>query len=125
MEAKENTEMTAKTVSKAMAEKATSQMKRSKRVYGDYTPEKGVMTSKIVMDALENLKQATVRPKCAYGDLTTVQQRTQEYLLSCAAHHFVPTVEGWAIALSSAGRRFTSGLTTKISVVTRNLTNFL
>ena len=60
MEAKENTEMTAKTVSKAMAEKATSQMKRSKRVYGDYTPEKGVMTSKIVMDALENLKQATV-----------------------------------------------------------------
>lgn len=99
MEAKENTEMTAKAVSKAMAEKATSQMKRSKRVYGDYTPEKGVMTSKIVMDALENLKQATVRPKCAYGDLTTVQQRTQEYLLSCAAHHFVPTVEGWAIAL--------------------------
>lgn len=99
METKENTEMTAKTVSKALAERATSQMKHSKRVYGDITPEKGAMTSKIVMDALENLNQATVRAKCAYGDLSTAKQRTQEYFLSCAERQFVPTMEGWAIAL--------------------------
>lgn len=104
MEAKENTEMNAETVSRALAEKATSQMKRSKKVYGDFTPEKGTMTSKIVMDALENLSRATVRPKCAYGDLATAQQRTQEYLLSCAECQFVPTIEGWAIALG-VGRR--------------------
>lgn len=104
MEAKENTEMNAETVSRVLAEKATSQMKRSKRVYGDFTPEKGAMTSKIVMDALENLGRSTVRPKCAYGDLATAQQRTQEYLLSCAERQFVPTIEGWAIALG-VGRR--------------------
>lgn len=104
MEAKENKEMTAKTVSKALAEKATSQMKHSKRVYGDFTTEKGDMTSKIVMDALENLTQTTVRPKCAYGDLATAQLRTQEYFLSCAERQFVPTMEGWAIALG-VGRR--------------------
>lgn len=104
MEAKENKEMTAKTVSKALAEKATSQMKHSKRVYGNFTPEKGDMTSKIVMDALENLTQTTVRPKCAYGDLATAQLRTQEYFLSCAERQFVPTMEGWAIALG-VGRR--------------------
>ena len=99
MEIKENTEMSAELLSKVMAEKATSQMKHSKKVYGDYTPEKGVMTSKIVLDALENLNQATIRPKCVYGDLATAQQRTQEYLLSCVKRQFVPTVEGWAIAL--------------------------
>lgn len=104
MEAKENKEMTAKTVSKALAEKATSQMKHSKRVYGDITPEKGAMTSKIVMDALENLNQAIFYPKCAYGDLATAMQRTQEYFLSCAERQFVPTMEGWAIALG-VGRR--------------------
>ena len=99
METKEKTEMSAEVLSKVMAEKATSQMKRSKRVYGDYTPEKGAMTSKIVLDALENLNQATVRPKCVYGDLATARQRTQEYLLSCVDRQFVPTVEGLAIAL--------------------------
>ncbi len=104
MEAKENKEMTAKAVSKALAEKATSQMKHSKRVYGDITPEKGAMTSKIVMDALENLNQAISYPKCAYGDLATAQLRTQEYFLSCAERQFVPTMEGWAIALG-VGRR--------------------
>lgn len=104
MEAKENKEMTAKTVSKALAEKATSQMKHSKRVYGDITPEKGAMTSKIVMDALENLNRAISYPKCAYGDLATAQLRTQEYFLSCAERQFVPTMEGWAIALG-VGRR--------------------
>ena len=104
MEAKENKEMTAKTVSKALAEKATSQMKHSKRVYGDITPEKGAMTSKIVMDALENLNRAISYPKCAYGDLATAQLRTQEYFLSCAKRQFVPTMEGWAIALG-VGRR--------------------
>lgn len=104
METKENTEMTTKTVSKALAEKATSQMKHSKRVYGDFSPEKGVMTSKIVIDALENLNQAISHPKCAYGDLPTAKQRTQEYFLSCAERQFVPTVEGWAIALG-VGRR--------------------
>lgn len=104
MEAKENKEMTAKAVSKALAEKATSQMKHSKRVYGDITPEKGAMTSKIVMDALENLNQAISYPKCAYGDLATAQLRTQEYFLSCAKRQFVPTMEGWAIALG-VGRR--------------------
>ena len=62
METKENTEMTAKAVSKALAERATSQMKHFKRVYGDITPEKGAMTSKIVMDALENLSQAISYP---------------------------------------------------------------
>ena len=104
MEAKENKEMTAKAVSKALAEKATSQLKHSKRVYGDITPEKGAMTSKIVMDALENLNQAISYPKCAYGDLATAQLRTQEYFLSCAERQFVPTMEGWAIALG-VGRR--------------------
>lgn len=104
MEAKENKEMTAKAVSKALAEKATSQMKHSKRVYGGITPEKGAMTSKIVMDALENLNQAISYPKCAYGDLATAQLRTQEYFLSCAERQFVPTMEGWAIALG-VGRR--------------------
>lgn len=104
MEAKENKEMTAKAVSKALAEKATSQMKYSKRVYGDITPEKGAMTSKIVMDALENLNLAISYPKCAYGDLATAKQRTQEYFLSCAERQFVPTMEGWAIALG-VGRR--------------------
>lgn len=104
MEAKENKEMTAKAVSKALAEKATSQMKHSKRVYGDITLEKGAMTSKIVMDALENLNQAISYPKCAYGDLATAQLRTQEYFLSCAERQFVPTMEGWAIALG-VGRR--------------------
>ena len=104
MEAKENKEMTAKAVSKALAEKATSQMKHSKRVYGDITPEKGAMTSKIVRDALENLNQAISYPKCAYGDLATAQLRTQEYFLSCAERQFVPTMEGWAIALG-VGRR--------------------
>ena len=99
METKENTEMTAKAVSKALAERATSQMKHFKRVYGDITPEKGAMTSKIVMDALENLNQAISYPKCAYGDLATAKQRTQEYFLSCAERQFVPTMEGWAIAL--------------------------
>lgn len=99
METKEKTEMSAEVLSKVMAEKATSQMKRSKRVYGDYTPEKGAMTSKIVLDALENLNQAVSRPKCVYGDLATARQRTQEYLLSCVDRQFVPTVEGWAIAL--------------------------
>lgn len=104
MEAKENKEMTAKAVSKALAEKATSQMKHSKRVYGDFTPEKGAMTSKIVMDALENFNRAVSRPKCAYGDLATATQRTQEYFLSCVERQFVPTIEGWAIALG-VGRR--------------------
>lgn len=99
METKENTEMTAKAVSKALAERATSQMKHSKRVYGNITPEKGAMTSKIVIDALENLNQAISYPKCAYGDLATAMQRTQEYFLSCAERQFVPTMEGWAIAL--------------------------
>lgn len=99
METKENTKMIAKAVSKALAERATSQMKHSKRVYGDITPEKGAMTSKIVMDALENLNQAIYYPKCAYGDLATAKQRTQEYFLSCAERQFVPTMEGWAIAL--------------------------
>ena len=79
-------------------------MKHSKRVYGDITPEKGAMTSKIVMDALENLSQAIFYPKCAYGDLATAKQRTHEYFLSCAERQLVPTMEGWAIALG-VGRR--------------------
>ena len=104
METKENTEMTAKAASKALAERATSQMKHSKRVYGEFTPEKGAMTSNVVMNALENLNRAVSCPKCAYGDLAPAKQRTQEYFLSCVERQFLPTVEGWAIALG-VGRR--------------------
>lgn len=104
MEKKESTEMSTEDVAKTLAEKATSQMRHSKKVYGDYTPEKREITSKIVENALENLNLAISRPKCAYGDLVTAQQRTQEYLRSCMNHQFIPTIEGWAIALG-VGRR--------------------
>ena len=86
-------------VSKAMAEKAVSQMKRSKRVYGDYTPAKGEMTANIVLGTLANLDQAISRPKCEYGDLNTAKERTQEYLIACSERQLIPTMEGWAIAL--------------------------
>lgn len=86
-------------VSKTMAKKAVSQMKRSKRVYGDYTPAKGEMTANIVLGTLENLDQAISRPKCEYGDLKTAKERTQEYIIACSERQLIPTMEGWAIAL--------------------------
>lgn len=86
-------------VSKAMAEKAVSQMKHSKRVYGNYTLAKGEMTANIVLGTLTNLDQAISRPKCEYGDLETAKERTQEYLIACSERQLIPTMEGWAIAL--------------------------
>lgn len=86
-------------VSKAMAEKAVSQMKRSKRVYGNFTSTKGEMTANIVLGTLTNLDQAISRPKCEYGDLETAKERTQEYLIACSERQLIPTMEGWAIAL--------------------------
>lgn len=95
---KQEKEMTSP-VSKSMAEKAASQMKRSKRVYGDYTPAKGEMTTNIVLGTLANLGQAISRPKCEYGDLSTAMERTKEYLIACSERQLIPTMEGWAIAL--------------------------
>lgn len=96
--AKEETTVTDLAVRSAV-ESAIANQKRSKKVYGDYTPARGVILSDIVMNVAESIDRAFSRERCHYGDLETAKRYTKEYLVSCSEHQLLPTVQGWSMAL--------------------------